>query len=113
MACLFLDDERFPPVSGGPWHIVRSYAEAVAWVEVHGFPSFVSFDNDLGEGQPEGWRFAQWLIDRDLDSGGMPADFGFAVHSQNPVRRADIAARLKRYLTYRIVSTLFANRTEA
>lgn len=98
---LFLDDERFPPGDGEGWDIVRSVDEACAWVEANGFPSYVSFDNDLGEGAREGWQFAQWLIDRDLDRGDMPEDFDFYVHSRNPVRQADIEARLRRYLEFR------------
>ena len=98
---LFLDDERFPPNDGGDWAVVRSFDEAAAWVAANGFPSFVSFDNDLGEGRREGWEFAQWLIDRDLDAGGMPDGFGFYAHSRNPVRAADITARLRRYMEHR------------
>lgn len=98
---LFLDDERLPPVDGSAWVIVRSYNEAVAWVEANEFPRFVSFDNDLGEGVAEGWQFAQYLIERDLDCHDMPNDFAFWVHSQNPVRRADIEDRLNHYLAFR------------
>lgn len=98
---LFLDDERDPPRDGNEWHVVRSVPDAVAWVEANGFPGYVAFDNDLGDGQAEGWRFAQWLIERDLDRGGLPDGFGFHVHSQNPVRRADIEGRLSRYLAHR------------
>jgi hypothetical protein len=101
MTRLFLDDERFPPRDGKDWVIVRSVKEAIAWVEANGFPRFVAFDNDLGEDQREGWEFAQWLIDRDLDMGGMPDDFGFYAHSRNPVRQADIEARLRRYMEFR------------
>jgi hypothetical protein len=80
---------------------VRSFDEAVRWVERNHFPEFVSFDNDLGEPSKEGWQFAQWLIDRDLDHATMPAAFGFTVHSQNPVRRQDIEARLNNYLEFK------------
>lgn len=96
---LFLDDERQPVGEG--WAIARSVEEAVAWVEANGWPSFVSFDNDLGPGRREGWEFAQWLIDRDLGAGGMPDGFDFYVHSQNPVRRDDIRARLRGYMAFR------------
>jgi hypothetical protein len=95
---IFLDDERFPVEDG--WVICRSVAEAIAVVEARGCPSYVCFDNDLGEGG-EGWRFAQYLIDRDIDHGDMPEDFDFYIQSQNCVRRDDIAGRLRRYLDYR------------
>jgi hypothetical protein len=73
----------------------------VRWVEQNHFPDFVSFDNDLGERSKEGWQFAQWLIDRDLDHATMPDAFAFIVHSQNPVRRQDIETRLNSYLEFK------------
>lgn len=99
---LFLDDERFPPDDGRAWVVVRSVAETQAWIQVHGCPGYVSFDNDLGEGAPEGWRLAQWLIDQDLQGPGfVPQGFAYAAHSQNCVRALDITARLTHYLAYR------------
>lgn len=101
-AALFLDDERLPPNDGRAWVVVRSVAEAQAWIQEHGCPSYVSFDNDLGEAAPEGWRLAQWLIDQDLQRQGfIPEGFAYAVHSQNCVRALDITARLTHYLAYR------------
>lgn len=88
MLKLFLDDERFP--IGNGWAIVRSVAEAIAWSEAHGMPQFVSFDNDLGPGQPEGRAFAD-----------LPAGFDFYVHSQNPVAREAIEGKLRAYLEFR------------
>lgn len=99
---LFLDDERFPPDDGRAWVVVRSVAEAQAWIQAHGCPGYVSFDNDLGEGAPEGWRLAQWLIEQDLQCPEfVPESFVFAVHSQNCVRGPDITARLTGYLIHR------------
>lgn len=99
---LFLDDERFPPEDGRTWVILRSVAEAQAWLTQHGCPGYVSFDNDLGEGEPEGWRLAQWLIDQDLDHPGfIPRGFTSVAHSQNCVRAPDIPQRLARYLAFR------------
>ncbi len=101
-AALFLDDERFPPNDGRDWVIVRSVAEAQAWIQAHGCPGYLSFDNDLGENAPEGWRLAQWLIDQDVQRPGIiPENFAYAVHSQNCVRALDITVRLVRYLAYR------------
>jgi len=71
------------------------------WVQENGFPEFVAFDNDLGEGQPEGWQFAQWLIEEDLDNKTMPEKFNFCVHSMNPVQRIGIEDRLNRYLEFK------------
>jgi hypothetical protein len=106
---LFLDDERFPPsrdVDGG-WVIARTVAEATAIVAQRGMPLFVSFDNDLGD-DVEGWRFADWLIDRD-NEGVLsnradylfPDGFDYVVHSQNSVRASDIPSRMDRYFRYK------------
>lgn len=95
---MFLDDERFPV--GEDWAIVRSFAAAVECVIKHGFPVFVSFDHDLGEG-PTGKAFARWLIERDLDYGDMPSEFAYDVHSQNPVGAANIRAVLESYLNFK------------
>ncbi|WP_207485415.1 cyclic-phosphate processing receiver domain-containing protein [Arenibaculum pallidiluteum] len=97
---MFLDDERDPVGTG--WVVVRSVAEAIAWVEMHGWPIYVSFDNDLGDGQAEGRRFADFLIERDLDHGDMPESFGFYVHSQNLVARQAIEGKLRAYLSIRM-----------
>jgi hypothetical protein len=78
---LFLDDERLPPANG--------------------FPVFVSFDNDLGEGQPEGRCFAAWLLELDMDSGSMPEDFAFYVHSQNVAAAEGIRSRIDGHLAER------------
>ena len=57
MTQLFLDDVRDPP-AGDESVIVRSFAEAVEYVERHGIPAFISFDHDLGENVPTGHDFA-------------------------------------------------------
>ena len=118
MKYLFLDDERMPgDVTwmliggvgswGANWHIVRSYADAVAWVKDHGFPDVVSFDHDLGfdhyagdysDGKT-GYDFAKWLVDYDLDTNTMPADFKYTVHSKNPVGSENIERLMFGYLT--------------
>lgn len=95
---LFLDDERFPV--GDDWAIVRDFASAVNYVCHNGFPQFVSFDHDLGEG-PTGYHFAKWLIERDLDYHDMPADFDYEVHSQNPVGAGNICGTLNRYIRFK------------
>ncbi len=97
---LFLDDERFPP-SDGDWVIVRNVGEAIRWVEANGFPTFVSFDNDLGENQPEGRCFAAWLLELDMDSGSMPDHFAFHVHSQNVVASDCIRGKIDGHLAER------------
>lgn len=97
---LFLDDERYPPTDGRNWVIVRSVPEAIDWVLDNGIPPYISFDNDLGQNL-EGRHFAVWLTDRDLDTGEMPDDFQFFVHSQNPIAAQAIRETLASYLAYR------------
>ena len=96
---IFLDDERYPVDE--ELIIARTVQDAINLVHQHGYPSFVSFDNDLGFGEPEGWEFAEWLIQHDLNTNSMPEEFSFYVHSQNPVRRDNIVARLERYIEYK------------
>jgi hypothetical protein len=43
---MFIDDERFPV--SDDWVIVRSSQEAIDTVLAKGFPSYISFDHDLG-----------------------------------------------------------------
>lgn len=82
---------------GSRWTIAKTVAEAKALVEQLGFPSFVSFDHDLGDGETA-MAFARHLIDLDLDHSQMPVDFSFEVHSANPVGRENIRSLLERYL---------------
>ena len=88
MRPMFLDDKRLPPADGRDWITVRSVSDAIAWVEANWCPNFISFDHDLGSDAnginfPDGYDFAKWLSDRDLDVGCMPDDFSFYAHSMN------------------------------
>lgn len=108
---LFLDDERTPQdvfehidadlAYREEWVVVRTVAEACSEVERRGFPSSVSFDHDLGEDVPTGKDFANWLVERDLDTGDMPADFEFRVHSRNPAGARNIRGLMEGYLASR------------
>lgn len=101
---LFLDDERFPPqkVPVGEWIIARSLDEVKHVIQKHGFPAFVSFDHDLGEG-PTGMDVAKYLVDLDMDQKLMPADFSYYVHSQNPIGAANIRGYLDGYLRIKAI----------
>lgn len=96
---LFLDDIR--PAPDATWTIARTYDEAVAIVDVHGFPDTVSFDHDLGDDIMTGVSFARFLVDLDLDKATMPASFTYTVHSANPVGRDNIVGLLDRYLRWK------------
>lgn len=99
---MFLDDERKPPIKRGEvWIVVRSTAEAVAYVERHGMPAFISFDHDLGENVPTGFDFAKWLVNRHLDEiEAFPSSFKYEVHSANPPGAANIRGLLENFLQF-------------
>jgi hypothetical protein len=106
---LFIDDERFPPDDGREWVIARTYGEALLEVFNRGFPSYISFDHDLGENQKTGHDIAKQLVDNDMISGDRESraaykfapDFGFYVHSQNPIGKANIEGLLNNYLNFK------------
>ena len=120
MKHLFIDDERMPrDVTwvliggvgswGADWQIVRSLEEGKAWVLANGFPDVISFDHDLGEahyGQDysdgkTGYDFAKWLVEHDMDTNTMPANFKFTVHSKNPTGSANIQSLLDNYIRHK------------
>lgn len=105
---LFIDDERLPPVDGKVWRIARNLAEVASTLGAFGPPKFISFDHDLGEKEPTGYEIAKKLVAGDLGEldgtafeGGLPSDFSFFVHSQNPVGAENIRAFLDNYLSFR------------
>jgi hypothetical protein len=136
MKYLFLDDIRVPTdvywvdigigkawheSRGAPWEIVRSFKEAVAWVQTNGFPDVISFDHDLGyeecyigttgiavvtsaKEEKSGLDFAKWLINYDMDTNSMPENFSYTVHSQNPVGVKNIRALLDNYIHFKRTS---------
>lgn len=109
---LFLDDERFPVSSyiefdghnfddireeidseNSEWVVCRSSNLAKRLILVVGWPSFISFDHDLGEGD-DAMIFVHWLTTRILKSNSFnqtrELPFDYYVHSQNPVGAANI-----------------------
>jgi 5'-nucleotidase len=56
---LFLDLERLPKGKG--WKIARSTKEAMTLIAQHGYPSGMSLDYDLGEGNPTGLDFLKGI----------------------------------------------------
>jgi len=120
MKYLFLDDERMPgDVTwlmiggvgswGADWQIVRSRREAQDWVLKNGFPNVISFDHDLGlmhyagdySDRNTGMDFAKWLVEYDMDTGTMPADFKYTVHSKNPEGAKNITQLLENYINFK------------
>ena len=111
---LFIDDLRevcdiYPCSMAKDFIIVRDYSSAVSFMNTFGCPQYVSFDHDLGEQVGEsgeelnGFRIAQWMVNNDLDLNGtfIPNDFGFLVHSANPIGKINITGLLNNYLEFR------------
>lgn len=109
MKYLFLDDERIPSdvtwvkiEKTNQWEIVRSFTEAVDWVLENGIPDIISFDHDLGYSEfytnKNGYDFAKWLVDYDLEKNLISKEFKFTVHSMNPVGAKNIKLYLENYL---------------
>lgn len=97
---LFLDDERYP-VREQDFIIARTVDEAIILCDAMGCPQHVSFDHDLGDGIPTGHDFAKYLVEKDLDTGFIPANFSYYIHSANPVGKRNIDTLLKSYLKHK------------
>lgn len=113
---LFIDDERvMSDIKWAPliiqekyrnedFVVCRSKLEVIMAIFDHEktLPSFISFDHDLGEGEPSGHEIAKWIVESDL-SGlmSMPEDFDFCVHSKNPVGKVNIEEYLRGYLRHK------------
>jgi len=99
---MFLDDIRQPPkVMNIRWVVVRSFEQAVAYVEKNGMPYKISFDHDLGDNVPTGFDFAKWLVNRHLDGTDLLLDnFKYVVHSANPPGAANIKGLLDNFLAF-------------
>jgi hypothetical protein len=91
MAKLFLDDMRTAPDT---WITVKSFSEFCEWITANGIPEMISFDHDLGLGEPTGMDCAKWIVDK----GYILKDF--MVHSSNPPGRENIAGLLNNWITY-------------
>lgn len=100
-AKLWLDDIRTPPDASWVWCKSVALAEVLIRLS-NSVPSFISFDHDMGEGEPTGMDFAKWLINGELNRvHKIPDNFQFAVHSANPCGRDNIQGLLDGYLADR------------
>ena len=96
---MFIDDERFPVIIED-WEIVRTSNQAKNLVLEKGLPIFISFDHDLG-GDDTAIKFVVWLADHLLDNQlQLPCDFGFTVHSQNPIGTKNIYSYMYNIIKY-------------
>lgn len=106
MKKLYLDDIRIPKAND--FIIVRSFQEAIKYIEEFDIPHYISFDHDLGVDEndfllPTGYDFAKWLVEMDLDGiYKFPAGFEYNVHSANPIGKHNIESLLDNYLHFNI-----------
>lgn len=104
---LFLDDLRtvamvYQKPEDYNFVVVRSYHDFVTYIQQHGLPQFISFDNDLGLGPdglvaPDGYDAAKWLV---YESGLDLSNLAYYVHSANPVAAEQIRGLLENYLKH-------------
>ena len=103
---MFLDDLRVPLNDYDV--IVRSFEEAVLFVQNNGIPTFISFDHDLGCDEignilKSGYDFAKWLVDMDIENiHKFPDNFTFDIHSANPIGKNNIKSILNNYLSFKV-----------
>ena len=107
MKKLFLDDIREVSMvySGDAtegFTVVRTYEAFVSYIQQHGLPDFISFDNDLGLDEQgnvakDGYAAAKWLV---YESGLCLKQLKYHVHSANPVASEYITGLLDNYLAH-------------
>ena len=103
---MFLDDIRVPKNDYDV--IVRSFEEAINFVNENGIPTFISFDHDLGCDEignilKSGYDFAKWLVDMDIENiHKFPNNFTFDIHSANPIGKNNIKSILNNYLLFKV-----------
>jgi hypothetical protein len=95
---IWLDDERPPP--DNTWQFCWNLYSVIQVVRRLTYPEHISFDHDLGE-ESTGCDVARWLIERDIEWHDMPANFGYTVHSRNPVGAENIKGVMDRYLRFK------------
>lgn len=99
---LWIDDVRPQPEDDDEfvWANARSFHEAIVKLELLDF-DHVSFDHDLasfyGPREMTGYDVALWLAERKEQNEHVPTSY--AVHTQNPVGRANITSVIRRYLS--------------
>lgn len=82
---IFLDDIRvptdiYPKDKNEDWVVVRNLTDFKNTINKLGAPSFISFDNDLGESREEGKDAAKWIVfEKELDI----TNTDYIVHSAN------------------------------
>jgi CheY-like chemotaxis protein len=114
MKKLFLDDVREP--HDDSYEIVRSYEEAITWLEKNGCPDLLALDHDLGmalvDGKlkcvdyacKNGIDVVEWIIQKDIELGGtfIPQGFIYTIHSSNKSGSENMNRAFKGHLESRV-----------
>lgn len=116
---LWLDDIRNPFVEGMDWwftiqylkeeyleiddeecevHWVKTQSEFENYIKENGLPDLISFDNDLGIGNGEGYDCAKWLVEYCMNNNVQLPEW--YVHSANPVAQENINQLLSNFTKY-------------
>lgn len=98
---IWLDDVRPKPEDGfgykWVWYtraedMIEDLKRYINWGPSHSWElDQISLDNDLGEGNMEGYKVLDWL-----ESLLIPVDFGIHIHTSNPVARERMRAIIQR-----------------
>ena len=74
---------------------VKTQKEFENYIKENGLPDLISFDNDLGIGNGEGYDCAKWIVKYCMDNHNqMPL---WHVHSLNPVAKENIENLLRNF----------------
>lgn len=97
---IFIDDIRDPPEG---WVLCRSIEEAKVFVMDESLMiDAISFDNDLGDGQPEGYTLLDQIEEMVFSGDSRFRYTSFKVHSANPVAtRRMVSTIIRIYDRYR------------
>lgn len=98
---MWLDDVRPKPedTCGVKWlwyttvdTMIADLKRYINWGPMHTIElEYISLDNDLGEGNLEGYKVLDWL-----ESLLIPVPFGIHIHTDNPVARERMRATIER-----------------
>ena len=96
---LFIDDIRFPIEDD--FIIARNVNEALYLIDKNGFPSFISFDHDLGENESSGYEFIKIIEEKTLNKEwDIPNYFEYNVHSDNIIGAENIRVHFNNLLNF-------------
>lgn len=91
---LFIFDENEP--CGIFW--AKTQTEFENYIKEHGLPDVISFDNDLGIGNGEGYDCAKWLVEYCMNNNVQLPEW--YIHSTNPVAKENIENLLINFKNY-------------